>query len=206
MVEVRVGRSRQVPVLLDTGSVGLHIFAPAVSTSAGSGVRVSQTAQSITSSGGTVYRGLEAYAVITVGSRATASIIPFALVEQASYTASKPDCPTAKGMSEEIGAGEYGILGIGLTKAKTGLTSPLLAMPGALGRTWSIHFEEAQAPSCSAPACPRPRTKRRFISAQKVGPPWAARGPTHELFCVSWLGPHADARRRCSTPGHSRCN
>jgi hypothetical protein len=32
VVEVRVGRSKQVPVLLDRGSVGLHIFAPAVST------------------------------------------------------------------------------------------------------------------------------------------------------------------------------
>jgi hypothetical protein len=135
-----VGRSRQVPVLLDTGSVGLHIFAPAVSTSTGSGVRVSQEAQSITYSGGSVYTGVEAFAVITVGSRATTSAIPFALVQRASCTASKPGCPTADGMSEEIGTGEYGILGIGLTKPKTGLSSPLLAMPGPLGQTWSIHL------------------------------------------------------------------
>jgi hypothetical protein len=141
MVQVRVGRSRQVPVLLDTGSVGLHIFAPAVSTATGSDVTVSHTPQSITYSGGSVYTGVEAYAVITVGSQSTAVSVPFALVEHATCTAAKPGCPTANGMSKEIAAREYGILGIGLTKAKTGLSSPLLAMPAALGETWSIHLQ-----------------------------------------------------------------
>lgn len=140
MVEVRVGRSSEVPVLLDTGSVGLHIFAPAVSTKAGSGVTMSNAAQSITYSGGSVFTGVQAYAVITIGSRATSSVVPFALVEHASCTATKPVCPTARGMGEEIAAGEYGILGIGLSRARSGLSSPLLAMPGALGRTWSIHL------------------------------------------------------------------
>ena len=32
MVEVRVGNSKPVPVLLDTGSTGLQIYAPAVNT------------------------------------------------------------------------------------------------------------------------------------------------------------------------------
>jgi hypothetical protein len=140
MVEVRVGRSKQVPVLLDTGSVGLHIFAAGVSTGTGSGVEVTSTRQSITYSGGSRFTGVEAYAVITIGSQATASAVGFALVQQASCTASKPDCPTAKGMGEEIAAGEYGILGIGVNRAPSGLSSPLLAMPGTLGRTWSIHL------------------------------------------------------------------
>ena len=140
MVEVRVGRSKQVPVLLDTGSVGLHIFSAAVSTGTGSGVELTSTRQSITYSGGSRFTGVEAYAVIMIGSQATASAVGFALVQQASCTASKADCPTAKGMGQEIAAGEYGILGIGVNRAPSGLASPLLAMPGALGRTWSIHL------------------------------------------------------------------
>jgi Protein of unknown function (DUF3443) len=140
LVEIRVGRSEQVPVLLDTGSVGLHIFAPAVSTGRGSGVVLTSTPQSITYSGGMRFTGVEASSVLTIGSYSTASPVPFALVEHASCTTAKPDCATADGMSEEIAAGEYGILGIGIHEAPSGLWSPLLAMPGPLGRSWSIHL------------------------------------------------------------------
>ena len=182
MVEVRVGRSKQVPVLLDTGSVGLHIFAPAVSTGDGSGVEVSSTRQSITYSGGSRFTGVEAYAVITIGSQATASAVGFALVRQASCNASKPDCPTEKGMGEEIAAGEYGILGIGVNRAPSGLSSPLLDMPGTLGRTWSIHLRGrsgSRARSSSnhldnhdddSPSFTRRGRTRQFVGGRRRGP------------------------------------
>src|SRR5436190_19424102 len=52
-VYVRVGNSKPVPVLLDTGSTGLQLYAPAVNTNPGGEVTVTSQRDSITYSGGT---------------------------------------------------------------------------------------------------------------------------------------------------------
>ncbi len=141
MVEVRVGNSKPVPVLLDTGSTGLQIYAPVVNTGPGGGVTVTAKRDSITYAGGHRFVGVAAHAVVRIGSQATATSVPFGLVQHASCIPSKPNCDAAGGVSQPMKDGAYGILGIGLNKNPQGLFSPILGMPGRLGRTWSLHLK-----------------------------------------------------------------
>jgi hypothetical protein len=140
MVEVRVGNSKPVPVLLDTGSTGLQIYAPVVNTAAGEGVSVTSQRDAITYAGGNRFVGVVARAVIRIGHQATVTNVPFGLVERTSCIPSKPACGAAGGVSQPMKDGAYGILGIGLNKNRQGLSSPILGMPGRLGRIWSLHL------------------------------------------------------------------
>jgi hypothetical protein len=142
-VEVRVGNSNPVPVLLDTGSSGLHIFNTAVNTGTGSGVTLTSQPSNITYSGGHRFTGVVANAVVTIGSSATQMPVSFAYVEQASCIASKPTCPAAGGIPGFEQSGTYGILGIGTQSSGGGIVSPILGMPGSLGNKWSLHLAGA---------------------------------------------------------------
>ncbi len=143
MVEVRVGASQPVSVLLDTGSVGLHIFEPAIKEGQGSGVTVTARPDSIAYSGGSIFNGFVASAVVRVGSVATATAVRFGLIERASCTTAKPRCSTAGGIPSAMAAGEYGILGVAMQRTGNGIESPLLGMPGDLSKSWSIHLERS---------------------------------------------------------------
>jgi Protein of unknown function (DUF3443) len=139
-VEVRVGNGNPVPVLLDTGSSGLHIFDTAVATGPGSGVTLTAQPADITYSGGHRFVGVVANAVVTIGSTATKLAVPFAYVEQAFCIASQPTCPASGGIPGYEQSGTYGILGIGTQSSGGGITSPILGMSGALGKKWSLHL------------------------------------------------------------------
>jgi hypothetical protein len=139
-VEVRVGNSNPVPVLLDTGSSGLHIFDTAVNTGAGSGVALTSQPSNITYSGGHRFTGVVANAVVTMGSYPTKLPVSFAYVEQASCIASKPTCPASGGIPGFEQSGVYGILGIGTQSSGGGIVSPILGMRGSLGKKWSLHL------------------------------------------------------------------
>jgi hypothetical protein len=141
MVEVRVGNSKPVPVLLDTGSTGLQIYAPKVNTAPGGGVTATAQRDSITYAGGHRFVGVVARAVIRIGGQATAAKVPFGLVERASCIPSKPACDAAGGVSRPMSDGAYGILGIGMSKNRQGLFSPILGLAGARGRSWSLHLK-----------------------------------------------------------------
>jgi hypothetical protein len=78
--------------------------------------------------------------VIRIGRQATATSVPFGLVQHAFCIPSKPACDAAPGVTRPMTDGAYGILGIGLSTNRRGLFSPILAMKGQLGRTWSLHF------------------------------------------------------------------
>jgi hypothetical protein len=139
VVSVEIGGSNPVPVYLDTGSSGLHIFADAVPTGSGSGVTVSSQRSDITYEGGNKFIGVVASAVITVGPQATGVPVSFSLVTAASCTAAKPGCPAAGGISGyESSRGIYGILGIGMASSEGGVISPLLGMPGSLAESWGL--------------------------------------------------------------------
>jgi hypothetical protein len=130
VVTVSVGGSKPVPVYLDTGSSGLHLFANAVPTGPAFGVTVTAQQSNIVAS-----------AVVTVGSHATAAPVSFALVSQASCKATKPACPAAGGVSGyESSRGVDGILGIGMQSSQGGVVSPLLGMPGSLGDSWGLRL------------------------------------------------------------------
>jgi Protein of unknown function (DUF3443) len=142
-VEVRVGGSQPVPVLLDTGSSGLHIFDTAVSTGTGSGVTLTTQPSNITYSGGHRFTGVVANAVVTIGAYTTKLPVSFAYVEQASCIASKPTCPASGGIPGFEQSGTYGILGIGTQSSGGGIVSPILGMRGPLGKKWSLHLAGA---------------------------------------------------------------
>jgi hypothetical protein len=139
-VEITVGGWGPLRVDLDTGSSGLHVFAGAVD--AGSGVSVTDQESDITYSGGYRFKGVVASAVMQLGTAKTTAPVSFALVQSASCTSSKPDCPAADGISEfESERGVDGILGIGMQSSQGGVTSPILGLAGALGRRWSLHLD-----------------------------------------------------------------
>jgi Protein of unknown function (DUF3443) len=133
IVDVRVGGSGPIPVFLDTGSSGLHIFENVVPTGSGSGVTVTSKPANITYSGGQKYNGVVARAVLTLGTQSTTDAVPFAYVKSARCIASKPDCPASGGIEGAEKTGVDGVLGIGMQESKGGVVSPILAMPGTTG-------------------------------------------------------------------------
>jgi hypothetical protein len=139
-VKVKVGNSAALPVLLDTGSSGLHIFANKVPTGAGSGVSVTSTPANITYAGGHRFVGVVANAKVTIGSAQTSRSVPVALVNTASCIPSKPTCPAQGGIAGMERHGIDGVLGIGLSTSKGPVASPILGMAGSLGTRWSIHL------------------------------------------------------------------
>jgi Protein of unknown function (DUF3443) len=143
MVEVRVGTSAPVPLLLDTGSTGLQIFTAVVDTTRGSGVTVTDQPDQITYSGGHRLTGVVADAKVTIGSQTTAHTVAFGLVQQAVCIPSKPTCPVAGGIAAAMARGFYGILGIGMNHGPNGLASPILGMRADLARSWSLHLSGA---------------------------------------------------------------
>jgi hypothetical protein len=140
MVEVRVGTSAPVPLLLDTGSTGLQIFAAVVKTSPGSGVKLTDQPDRITYSGGHRLTGVVATAKVTLGSQATARPVAFGFVQQAVCIPTKPTCPVAGGIAAAMARGFFGVLGIGMNRGPDGLASPIFGMRSALARSWSIHL------------------------------------------------------------------
>jgi hypothetical protein len=139
-VEVRVGNSAPVPVLLDTGSSGLRLFDTAVKSGPNSGVAISNVPSNITYAGGHRFTGVLATAFIRVGGQRTMQPVQFGLVQQVSCVPTKPKCPVAQGMSGFEKVGGFGILGIGTQSSGGGIVSPLLGMPGNLSDSWSLHL------------------------------------------------------------------
>jgi hypothetical protein len=143
MVEVRVGRSARVPLLLDTGSTGLQIFAARVPSGPGSGVTVTSRPDQITYAGGHQLTGVVATARVAIGAVRTVHAVPFGLVQTATCVPAKPACPVAGGVAAAMVRGFYGILGIGTNRGPNGLANPILGMPGGLARSWSLHVHRA---------------------------------------------------------------
>ena len=135
-VEVRVGDGRPVPVLLDTGSVGLHLYAGAVPRGSGSGVTVTTRKNSITYIDDTVQRGVVARATITVGSLRTTTPVAFSLVRKVSCTAAVPKCPGQGGLAAAEQRGLYGTLGVGLGPGP--VDNPLVHLAAPYSGSWSI--------------------------------------------------------------------
>ncbi len=143
MVEVRVGRSAPVPLLLDTGSTGLQIFAAKVMSGPGSGVTVTTRPDQATYAGGHRLIGVVATARIAIGAARTVRPVSFGLVQTATCTPAKPVCPVAGGVAAAMARGFFGILGIGTNRGPNGLANPILGMRGVLARSWSLHMHRA---------------------------------------------------------------
>ena len=138
-IRIKVGNGPTVPVILDGGSVGLHIYAPGVKTGPGGGVTKTRTADSIMYVDGTVQTGVVAKAKITIGGLTTSKAIPFGLITKVGCTASIPDCPTQAGISAAVRKGEYGVMGVRYQPVPSGTPgNPLIGLPAPYSGSWSI--------------------------------------------------------------------
>ena len=141
MIYVRVGNGPKVPVLLDTGSTGLHVYTRGVRLGARSGVALTSRKDTVTFADGMVQRGVVGHATLTIGSLKTARPVSFGLIDSVACVRELPDCPGMDGIDGRLSVGEYGILGVALTRSREGLANPLLALPST--RTWSIELDNS---------------------------------------------------------------
>ena len=160
-VEVRVGNSNPVPVLLDTGSSGLHIFDTAVNTGTGSGVTLTSQPANITYAGGHRFTGVVANAVVTIGSYATKLPVSFAYVEQAFCIPSKPTCPRPAAFPDLNSRACTASLALGPNRAAVGLPARFWACPDRSERngvsTWRAERERSRSePGFLPDVPPRP--------------------------------------------------
>jgi len=137
-----VGDGPEVPVVLDTGSIGLHIYPQAVDLRAGSGVSPTGQATAITYVDGEQQTGTLATARISIGGLTTTTAVPFGLISSLTCTAAKPNCPARGGIAAAVRAGRYGVLGIGLGRhGPSSPPNPLLYLPDPYRRSWSVALD-----------------------------------------------------------------
>jgi Protein of unknown function (DUF3443) len=142
IVDVTIGRDHTIPVLLDTGSVGLHIFASARSAASWAGVKVSSEHETIQTLDGTLMAGPVASATLQFGSLRTTRPVPFQLITatRCGDNGLRVSCQSGgdeAGLQED---GADGFMGIGLDGPAPGdpVTNPLLSLPGRFGRVWTV--------------------------------------------------------------------
>ena len=128
IVEIVVGRSTPLKVMVDTGSVGLRLWSgshPSMNIS---------TKRITTTTGGSTIPGFIGAAPMSLNGVSTTLDVPFQYINT-----SNPYIDQWKR------AGVAGILGIGVGTGD--LTNPLVALPGDLGLHWSVHFADLASSS-----------------------------------------------------------
>lgn len=125
LVSIRVGNSKPITVLLDTGSVGLRLFENAWKQPP-AGVVVTKKPTSLTVRGVT-FSGDTGSGVVEIAGVRTTEPVTFQVV-----TGSNPY------ITQAVKQGYQGILGIGLSRQD--LPNPLSVLPGNVGRHWSVAF------------------------------------------------------------------
>jgi Aspartyl protease len=138
LVDVRVANGPPIPVLLDTGSTGLAVYAWALDRDAKRAVAVSSHHVTQRYADGEIQTGVMASGPITVGGITTTRRVSFLLIQRVGCDALHPNCPR-HGLAE--GAVVDGLLGTSLTPASDGAENPLLVLPAPYSRAWSIHLQ-----------------------------------------------------------------
>lgn len=124
---VRVGNSKPMKVIIDTGFSGLLLFPGAWEKIPGA-VKMSTSRSSVVGPDGSRIPGLVGKAPFTFGGVTTAMPIPFI------YS----NAPSAYARMWER-EGVFGLMGVG-TKGGS-MVNPFTALPGNLGLRWSMHFD-----------------------------------------------------------------
>jgi hypothetical protein len=136
---VSVAGGPTVPVLVDTGSPGLRIFAEGVGTA---GIELGTDAVNVTFADGTVFNGVQASAPVTIGEIATSGPIAVQVVQSATCSTTNPSCMGANGLDALAKAQHFsGILGIGLGGGT--IFSPLMQLAGGPPSSFAIKASPA---------------------------------------------------------------
>lgn len=171
VIQVKVGNSSSsVPVVLDTGSVGLHIYSQGVKTGSGSGVVVTAQKNSITYLSGELQTGVVAKAKITIGGHTTTTPISFGLIKTVGCTKSKPNCPTKKGAVAVEKNGRYGVMGVGVVPTPANVPpNPLRHLPKPYSSSWSIELSSSPARGTLTLSAPSPTQPVAVLPMPKAG-------------------------------------
>jgi hypothetical protein len=138
-IDIGVGTNRAVPVLFDTGSLGLHMYSAGIRTGPGSGVTLTSTPFTYAFINGVQLSGVLGRAKLAIGSLQTTGAVPIGVVQHFGCVASRPNCPK-RTMAGRIRGGIYGIVGLRTDRpAGPGVPgNPLRSLPDV--SSWSIHF------------------------------------------------------------------
>ncbi len=185
MVDVRVGNGPKVPVLLDTGSEGLHIYGLGVNTRPGGGVSITGRPDMAHYADGTIESGVVADARLTIGSVRTRRAVPFGLIQSVGCDAQHPTCPATTGMAHDAAHGMYGIMGIELWREPDGLSNPLLALPAPYSQAWSLALSQHSGKLVLA--APMPQHPAAVFQLKRDGrDPSGARAWSDRWIKVCW--------------------
>jgi hypothetical protein len=130
-IVMRVGSSAPVRVIVDTGFSGLLLF-PGVWDRTPAGVTIGTQTGTVRAPNGARIKGVRGTANMTFSGVSTIEAIPF-------IYSNTPD----RYLEQWTDMGVYGLLGVG-TKGGASMVNPLSALPGILGRQWSIHFSRTK--------------------------------------------------------------
>lgn len=150
-ITMQVGASAPIRVIVDTGFSGLLLF-PGVWDRTPAGVTIGTRTGSAPAPNGRRIPGVLGNAAMTFSGVSTTEAIPF-------LYSTKPNAY----LKQWTDMGVYGLLGVG-TKGGVSMVNPFTALPGILGRQWSIHFSRTKGTSGAIMlgAAPPPDTVMTF--------------------------------------------
>jgi hypothetical protein len=140
VLDVGVGALKAFPIVFDTGSTGLRLFAVPGVGEPFSGTRCSHTPTSVTygNPGRITYSGVVCYAYVRIGSIKTAREVPFALLTSASCPVTNPEC-TIITPQQNYAHGDYGVFGSSLSLGEV-LPNPLRVLPGVYSQRFALRL------------------------------------------------------------------
>lgn len=133
-IDVTVGGGPTVPLLVDTGSPGLRVFANRVGTT---DVTRTDTPVDVTFADGTRFVGVEASAPVGFGGLSTKGPINVQLITSVTCSEAKPTCAGAGGIDKFASAQPFdGLFGIGLQASS--IYSPISQLAAGSPAAFSI--------------------------------------------------------------------
>lgn len=129
-VMMKVGGSNALRVIVDTGFAGLVLF-PGAWQRTPAHVVMTNTTERVRLPNGSRIKAVRGSATMTFGGVTTTEAIPFL------YSKSN-----SRYLRAWVKKGVYGIVGVG-TKGGGSMVNPLTALPGEVGKHWSIHFDRS---------------------------------------------------------------
>ncbi len=136
-VVVGVGTSKPLTVVLDTGSVGLHVYGTSLDPAAAGLQPVGRT-DTIDYADGTTQSGPIFSGSFTIGGITSAGPVELGVIDAMGCTPAQPSCPGAAGPGAFTTAGIDGTLGIGLDADDP--VNPVQLLPVPYGQRWSVHL------------------------------------------------------------------
>jgi hypothetical protein len=151
MLQVGVGSLQPLSIPVDTGSVGLVLFA----TPGIPGNETSCSSQTISVSYGNplrvTYSGVICYGSIGLGGVLATPRIPFALLTSTTFCAPNNQCKTPQ---QNYADGDYGVLGVGISPGDS-LPNPLRTLPGPYGERFMLRLNANGSEPSSLILAPR---------------------------------------------------